>query len=219
MRKILCLFTVLCCLFVLGRSANAQTITTGVCGATHGLVNPVGLGQKTAIDLVAQDPVYKEFTGYINWENKHGCPAANGGPWPLYQVKSDVVLLYSKHIDNDHGACRLILESDPEAYDNNTGQILCHDYKMVKGQVQVSNCNALIFQDPIQKESDPNACPRWMQQLDFSGGLKISWKMKGVLTLMNEKLSWDDDLVSSQAFDGGSPAVVQLRFFQLRTNP
>ena len=187
-----------------------ETCFANVCGATNGIVNPVGFGGPTAIAWTGVDPVYSKFTGYAKWEGKHQCPARNGGPWKEQEMVSDVWLMYSDHIDPVHGACRLEVLSDPDAYNNTTGEVMCQNYKEINGQVLIADCNAIVHMDPLQKESDPLSCPGWIQSLDNTGGLHISWQMVGLLSTANQQLSWKP-YTGSPDIHGDNPAVVQLR--------
>lgn len=185
-------------------AAHPQTTCWQPCGALGGLVNPVGFGGPVSVAWSQVDPVYGKFHGLSHWEGKHQCPAATGGPWVEQQAVADVWLMYSDKIDPVHGSCRLLVTG------TDGGQVTCTNYVMLNRQVRLNGCSAIVYQDPLQHESDPQACPNWLSSAATTGGILLSWHSWGINTTSNQSLSWAPQ-DGSVDIHGGSPAMVQLR--------
>lgn len=185
--------------------AHPQTTCWQPCGASGGLVNPVGFGGPVQVAWSNVDPVYGKFHGISHWQGQHQCPAANGGPWVEQQAVNDVWLMYSDHIDPVHGSCRLLVSG----VSIDGGLATCHSYIMLNGQVRLNDCVAQFSMDPIQFEEDPKACPGILSR-GAGDEIVINWQSWGINTTANQSLTWVENDWTFP-FSGGSPAMVQLR--------
>lgn len=199
-----------------------ETCFANKCGASGGLVNPVGFGGPVAVAWATSDPVYTTFHGTSNWQGQHQCPAANGGPWVEQETVADVWLMYSDHVDPVHGACRLLVQGQPDmpcvpTNGHTCGPIInpqdlvtCQELKMLNGQVRLNQCEAIVTMDPIQFEQDPQACPPSFS-VGLGNGIQLNWHSWGINTTANQSLTWTPDDGSITLIHGGAPAMVQLR--------
>lgn len=186
-----------------------ETCFANKCRTTNSLINPVGFGGPVQIAWSQVDPVYGKFRGLSHWEGAHQCPALNGGPWVEKQAIADVWEMTSDFVDPVHGSCRLLVTGVPTY---TSDQVICTNYIMLNGQVRLNGCTALVYQDPIQHESDALACPNWLSSAasNVNGGILLSWHSWGINTTANQSLTWVPEL-DSVDIHGGSPAMVQLR--------
>lgn len=188
--------------------AHPQTTCWQPCGASGGLVNPVGFGGAVSVawSNVDTSEGYGKFHGTSHWQGNHQCPAANGGPWVEQQAPNDVWLMYSDKIDPVHGSCRLLVQG-VQTYTGNP--VTCQSYIMLNGQVRLNQCVAEITMDPIQFEEDPKACPPTLSH-GLGDEIILNFHSWGINTTANQSLTWVHDN-DTFPISGGSPAMVQLR--------
>ena len=115
--------------------------------------------------------------------------------------------MYSDHLNADGSACKLEILGIPTSHGNGS-EVLCTNYKMLSGRIFIKGCSALMHQDPVQKASDPNACPQWIQDLDTVGDAELDWSMTSTPGT-SQSLNWVPDAGSTD-IHGDTPAVVQL---------